>query len=173
MEACIANVSRIEKDFSAGPDTGEREAAVFIGPNGGRPGLEACGRNFPEANPVDWAGCVWAANHCDANFESDDWLGAHVDEPAADELLSPEPDLGGGLLGVGVKGEPVQAVALRCRQGIDFEETGGPGARSVKLEAAVVAGRAATEDDEFVDVHAGRNPGRRGGGRARQPAPLT
>ncbi len=79
-----------------------------------------------------------AAHGLDRHLDIADRPAAQVEQPPLDDLLWPEHDVGGRLIGIGIQLDPADAVAGRHRDGTDPVMPRRCGARGVDPEAARV-----------------------------------
>ncbi len=149
-----AGRGRTATTCEAAADAGEREPALGVGGDGLRPGTQARGRAGPDVAAAGAWGCRSARRRAggdslydalEPDLDPGGRLTADVDQPAADDLLGLEVDLGRGLLGIGME--------LHAAEG-----GAGPGGAGQGVD---VGGTGTTR----------RGPPRCGSGRRRRPRP--
>ncbi len=155
--------------MEAPADAGEGEPALGVGGDGLRPGAEPAGGGGQTDPPRGIMGLSkrppsgrgrLAVDHVELDLDPGGRLTVDVDQPAADDLLGLEVDLGRGLLGVGVELHAAEGRAGPggAGQGVDGEEPGRRGADRLDAEAAVAIGRALAEHDVRRSLHVGIRP---------------
>ena len=168
----VAEVAHIQAKPYTTADAGQCDPPLVVGRDRSRPGADALGRVGREPDALVSALVVHPPDATERDLDTAGRRAGHVDQPDAHGLLGLEPDVGRGLLGVGVQLGPAESVPGRGRQRDHLEDADRRGAGCVEAVPAVGTGLALAEQLVPVDLVAGADPGRAGPApRGRRPRP--